>query len=125
MSTFQKIITNPLVLKINALIIAIGVWFFLNQTHSMIFYCNVPLCFYNQSENQSIDSPETIQICLKGHKNDFYRLSLDNLALHYDSSYLHDGVNTLVINDSNLFLPQEIKLLHYSPSNIVVKVKKI
>ena len=120
----QKIMNNRLILKINAFIIALGIWHVTHQSEMTLNHA-IPLCFYNQSPHYHIESPECVQITLRGKKKDLDPLHLSELAFHYDCNKLALGAQTLELSKMNLFLPETIKLLHYKPSQVVVMVKKV
>ena len=125
MVTLTKIITSKYNLAISSTIIGICFWYFLSSMRPIEIHVKVPLSFYGEnSENCLLETLETINVYLKGLKRDFYNLQFKNLAIHINSDALHAGENNISITSENLFLPEEIKLVNYKPSNIVVMVKK-
>jgi len=124
MVTLRKLITNNYNLAISSTFIGFCFWYFLGSMRQIEIHLNVPLSFYGeQLEKYLLDAPESITIFLKGFRKDFYNLQLKSLAIHHNADALHLGANTLSVSAKDLFLPDEIKLVNYKPSNIVVVVK--
>ncbi len=122
MVTLKKLVTTSSVVKITSCIIGFCFWFILSDFRAIEITYTVPISFYND-EHYSIEAPETITVQLKGHKTDFYAADLTSLTAIVDLKQLHEGTNHIILTEENLFLPPEIKLVHYTPLNIVVMVK--
>jgi hypothetical protein len=116
----KTIVTNNLTLKALSLIMGYTFWFVWSQTQTMSYTLNVPLCVYNTPETAQFQAPEKVKVQLAGTLQDFYNLDLDNLAIHVDGSTLHEGNNRCVVNNEQLFVPDNIKMIHYAPSNITI-----
>lgn len=124
MTMLRNILANKPILKINSCILGCCFWYLFSQFRPIKITFSAPLTFY-ENDQDVIEAPETIKVCLQGYKKDFYALDLQSLAIHINCNELHEGKNYLNINHKNLFLPSSIKLLHYIPSNVVALVKKI
>lgn len=125
MTLFTKIITNKYNIALYSVIIGFSFWYFLTSFRPIEITLAVPLSFYGQDiETHSFISNELISVTLKGLKSDFYNMQFRNLAIYINSETLKLGENALALNPKDLFLPDEIKLLHYKPSNIVIQKNK-
>lgn len=114
--------TNSTLIKIIALIVGYSLWHVLGNSHTTTIQCSVPLCFYNIPTGKTINAPEQISIQIIGKRSDIRSLDTEQLALHIDAELLHDGKNLLAITQNALFLPESMKLIHYSPSNPIVEL---
>jgi len=121
---FKNIVTIILhqkTTKISALILGYLTWFFIaqyqNVTHSYI----IPICFYND-ENIEIIAPQSIKIKIQGHRLDIFKLHQQDLAIHLDATSFHNGINEIILNKENLFLPETLKLINLIPSYISINV---
>lgn len=123
MDTIKKIITTKYILKIASFILGFSFWYILSQSRPIEISYTVPLTFYGKN-CEKLEADETITLRLKGYKSDFYSLDLKELAAHINSDQFIEGKNYITIHENNLFLPQSIKLLDCTPSNVVVIVKK-
>jgi len=85
---------------------------------------NVPLCFYGNNELYSLQAPETISLSLFGYKSDLLLIPMHDLAVHIDGKNLQAGEHHLSVSADTLFLPERIKLLHYSPSPVIITMVK-
>lgn len=122
MIPLKKILTNKPILKINACILGSCFWYFLSQLRPLELNRIVPVTFYNQHA-ETIEAPETVALCLKGYKKDFYNLNLKDLALHINTESLKKGKNYCYITREDLFLPPGIKVVHCNPLHIVAMIK--
>ncbi len=109
-------------LKIISLILGYTFWHILSSSHASTAWINVPLCFYNVPEEKSIKAPEGLSVKISGKRDELRMLDLQELAIHINASQLHDGKNLLAITPETIFLPERIKLVHYSPSNPTVEL---
>ena len=77
----------------------------------------------SDTEELEINAPEKVSINLTGKRSDFYNIDFKELAVHLDTKNMKMGKNNIKVTSSNLFLPNQIKLLNYIPSNLVVEVR--
>lgn len=125
MASLTKLLTNKYNLVINSTILGFCFWYSLSTMRPIEITLKVPLTFYGENaEKYNLETIESIKICLKALKKDFYNLQFNNLAIHLNIDTLHAGENHISITSEHLFLPEEIKLINYKPSNIAVIVKK-
>jgi len=82
----------------------------------------VPISFYNE-QGFIIESPESIAVSLAGTRSSLYTLTRD-LAVHIDAKKLQEGNNTVTLDEQLLFLPEQIKLVHCTPSTITISIAK-
>lgn len=124
MTTLKTVITTRYILKISAFILGFSFWYILSQSRPIEITSTIPLTFYgNNVLPEQLETLDTVNICIKGYKADFYDLDFENLAVHINADTLHIGKNYIQVLHENLFLPHHIKLLHCNPSNVVVIVK--
>lgn len=123
----MKIHSTPLIrkqnfLKLIALISAYLIWRVISNYHLTTLTLQAPLSFYNIS-TYAIDAPESITVTLQGHKKSFIHLA-QNLALHINVAQLHEGENQITVSSENLFLPDGLKLVRWSPYYFTITLKK-
>lgn len=117
----KKHLLNNASIKVLSLIFGFLLWVTLSQSYQTTVWLTVPVCFYN-NEQKNITAPETIQIELQGKRTDLMLLDLSRLAVHLDAQQLTQPIQTVAISAHNLFLPDSIKLVHYTPSNITINL---
>jgi hypothetical protein len=110
---------------INILAIIMGIlwWSFLSELHRAQRTVTIPLCFY-KGGNYTITAPEQVTITLSGKKSQLRTLDSTTLAAHIDATSLPEQSSVLMLTEKHLLLPQTINLLSYSPSNLVVTLRK-
>lgn len=109
-------------LKIISCILGYSFWCILNCSHSNTVWMDVPLCFYGADAQKKINAPEKISVALTAKRTDLHAIDRSSLAVHVDAAALHTGPNGITLDNKSLFLPDSIKLVHYTPANIVVHV---
>lgn len=110
-------------LKFIALLCGYILWRVISNYHMTTMTFMTPLSFYNTT-SYHVDAPETVSVTLKGHKKSFIQLP-ETLALHINVATLHEGDNQIRVNNENLFLPDEIKLVKWSPHYFTITLTKI
>jgi len=95
-------------------------WFIWSEKQTTSCRVDVPLCVYNVPETANFDAPETVKIELSGKLKDLYDLDLNNLAIHIDGASLREGSNQCIVKNEQLFVPEAIKMIHCTPSNILI-----
>jgi hypothetical protein len=113
-------VTNNLTLKVISLIMGFTFWFVWSDKQPTSCRVDVPLCVYNVPENAQFDAPETVKIQLSGKLKDLYDLDLDNLAVHIDGATLREGNNQCIVKNEQLLMPDDVKMTHCKPSNIMI-----
>jgi hypothetical protein len=92
------------------------------NSHTATAWITVPLCFYNVPEARTVHAPETISVKIAGKRADLRSLDPEQLAIHVNAEKLKTGRNLISIPQDALFLPESIKLVHYTPSNPTVEI---
>jgi hypothetical protein len=90
-------------------------WLYISSLFKSTLWVEVPISFYNQSEETTIHAPEMVSLQLAGYYAQLRQLDNQQLAIHIDAQTLHDGKNPLIIHRENLFLPDSISVVNYSP----------
>ncbi len=118
----KKIVWRNAPLKVISLMLGYTFWYIFGNSHSSTAWITVPICFYNVAENSVIKGPETISLKITGKRSDLRSLDPEQLAIHINATQLIPGKNSLSITHNELFLPDSIKLVHYSPSNPTIEL---
>jgi hypothetical protein len=109
-------------LKIIALIAGYILWRVISNYHMTTMTFLAPLSFYNRT-SYHIAAPEAVTVKLTGHKKAFIQLA-ETLALHINVATLQEGDNQIRVNNENLFLPDGIKLVDWSPHYFTITLTK-
>lgn len=117
-------ILNNLGLKLLSLMLGLALWFLLSNSVTINRWLEVPLCFYNVPPRCRIQAPESVTVQVACRRADLLNLSLEHLALHIDVSKLRDGLSPVSVAHESLFLPKHIKLVNWTPCNIVVDIHR-
>lgn len=80
----------------------------------------IPVSFYN-SAGFTITSPEAIQIKVLGTRNAVFKTA-HTAAVHCDVTTLQEGKNSVRLSSEQIFLPEAISLVDYTPKIITVMV---
>ena len=83
---------------------------------------HVPLCFAGKINDYNLNAPEKIDILLKGKRADMYALDQEALAAHVNISKLLPGKHGILLTKQHLFLPKNITLVQYKPSNLTITI---
>lgn len=86
----------------------------------MTLQVTVPLCFSEFEQSYAIQAPEKIAITVKGKRSDIYALDKKSLAAHINVSKLLPGKHGIMLTEQHFFLPKNIVLTHYKPSNLCI-----
>jgi hypothetical protein len=99
-------------------------WYIFSHSHTTTAWITIPLCFYNVPTQNCIRAPESVSVKIAGKRVDLRSLDINELAIHVNADQLHEGKNVLTLTPETIFLPESIKLVHYSPSNPTVELIK-
>ena len=114
---------NNVTLKVLSCLLGYAIWVTIGQSHSTSMQVAVPLCFYAMPENYAVNAPETVTIELRGKRGDLRNIDTQALALHIQADDLQEGPNQIPMSTARLFLPDDIKLINYSPSNSCITIR--
>lgn len=120
----RALASNSLLHKSSALVIGFLLWSQLTQLHKHTLTLTVPVFFYgNEVDLEHISAPESVTVTLRGHKKDLIALDKKALSVHIDSERLRAQNNKICLTHKDLFLPDCVSVLHYTPLPFIV-VKK-
>jgi len=108
-------------LVIISLILGYSFWYIASYDQTVMLQLNVPLCFAGAT-HYTLHAPEHINVTIKGKRNDMYALDKESLAAHINVNKLLPGKHGILLTEQHLFLPKNITLIHYQPSNLSVTV---
>jgi YbbR domain-containing protein len=111
------LIIHPNFTKITALFLGYTIWLFCSNYQWVSMQYTVPVCFFH-NEQQILQAPESVMIKIFGPRNQMHNLHRDELAIHLDVSDLKDGTHEIMLEASNLFLPETLKLVELIPATI-------
>lgn len=120
----KNIILHHNFTRIAACIIGYTLWAFIAQYQHMTVEQEVPICFYQEQSNLMLNGPDTIKLIISGRRSTLYHFDTDNSAIHLDASQFKIGTHEIKLSRENLFLPENINLLHLKPSYITIKITK-
>ena len=118
--TLKTIVTKNTPLKVCSFILGYSIWSVFSNLHTTTQEFTVPLCCYRLPEHLEFNAPETINIVLSGKKNQLANINTQELAVHIQADDLALGTNPIAVTDATLFLPESIKLVHYSPVPVII-----
>lgn len=119
--TIKTILTKNTPLKVFSFILGYTLWSICSGMQTITQEMTVPLCCYQIPENIDFDAPEAISIVLSGKKNQLANITHQDLAIHINAHDLALGNNPISVTAETLFLPESIKLVHYSPTPVIIK----
>jgi hypothetical protein len=117
----RKHLVDNLCLKILSLSIGYGIWHILSLSSEITIAATVPLCYYNIPEHSILKGPTHITAALHGKRSVMRTIDYSSLAVHIDAHTFHPGKHAVYVDAQKLFLPRSIKLVSYSPSNIIIE----
>lgn len=116
----RKILNNT-PLKLFSLLLGYLIWHILSAHQTTTRVLTIPICFYNTTQDYTIQSPETITITLRARRSLFTDAYLNNLALHIDAQQLTKQTTIIPVSAAQLFLPENVTLIHYVPSPLIIE----
>jgi|SRR5579859_2161722 len=120
--SIKNLFETNLSLKIFSLLLGVSFWIVFGASHSNILELEVPISFYGDSQNKTVDCPDQITVQLSGKRSDLYTLDIENIALHLNLDEFELGEHLIDVTPEKLLLPNQIKLVHWSPSNPIIMV---
>ena len=123
--SLRTILENNLILKLCALIFGVSFWIMFGSLFNKSYDFTVPISFYGNSHTKVTQAPESITIRVTGNRVDIQNLDLTALALHINLDELEAGDQVIDVTQEKLFLPNNIKLVHWFPSNPIITIAKM
>jgi len=117
----KKLFLTNASLIIISLILGYSFWYIASYDQTIMLQLNVPLCFAGATD-YTFHAPEKIDITLKGKRAALYALDKQSLAAHININKLLPGKHGILLTEQHLFLPKNITLVHYKPSNLNVTI---
>lgn len=108
--------------KVMALALGYGAWFFCAGYQWVTKEYTVPICFY-ETDNRDIESIQEVVIKISGNRKEMHHVRSSDLAIHIDTSIYSDGKHEILLNSTNLFLPESLKLVELIPSFISLNIQ--
>ena len=120
----KSLLRTNLMLKFLSLLFGFSFWLIWGAGQATTMSVELPICFYNNSEQYQISAPEKLQVTLVGKRNDLLHINPTQLAIHIDAQSLAVGEQLIVPTAEQLFLPPTIKLLHWQANNPIITVRE-
>ncbi|MBP7854836.1 hypothetical protein KAZ82_02735 [Candidatus Babeliales bacterium] len=121
LSKTMPIVLNQNFTKFSAIFIAYLIWYFIASFQWITYSFDIPVCFY-QTHNHFIQAPETIRITITGPRKYMPYLNKKSLAYNIDLSSYQSGEHQIILEESNLFLPEPLKLIELYPTIITITI---
>ena len=118
----MPLLLHPNFTKLAALVLGYCIWFFASTQQWVVREYTVPLCFY-QTDQRVIQAPESVTLKISGPRSEMFHLNHLDLAMHVDATGYSDGDHEILLNGSNLFLPETLKLVELIPSCISFNIQ--
>jgi hypothetical protein len=119
----KSILINSSVLKIVALIFGYAFWLILAQNQSLQIMQKIPLSFYTTKSDLKITAPTEIELNLLGKRRDLQKIDPASLGTQIDISHITKaGIYPVQIETGHIFLPNNVKLLYYTPVMINLEI---
>ena len=119
----KSILINSSVLKIVALIFGYAFWLILAQNQSLQIMQKIPLSFYTTKSDLKITAPTEIELNLLGQRHDLQKIDPSSLGTQIDISHITKaGIYPVQIETNHIFLPNNVKLLYYTPVMINLEI---
>lgn len=116
---------QPLIKKLMLSIIASStgyvIWNFYASSQITTLELDVPTYLYNQTAG-CYQGPEKLRIGLQGSRRNLATFDRKNLGVFLDCRNCTQGDNYISVGIENLFLPEGLKLLHYSPLPLCISL---
>lgn len=99
-------------------------WYIASYNHIVSLQFTVPLCFSELPDTYTIQAPEKINVTLTAQRSDLYALEKQTLAAHININKLLPGKHGILLKEQHLFLPKNIALTRYKPSNLCILISE-
>lgn len=124
LTNLKSLFLSNTVLKCISLLLGFWFWYIASNNHIVTIQLSIPLCFTGLSQHHTIHAPETINVTLRAKRTDIYALSYDSLAIHKNIETLFPGKYGILIEKQDLFLPEQVQLIDYKPSTIIITIEE-
>lgn len=121
MNMLKRIFLNNAQIKIFSLILGYCFWHAIGQNQPTKIWLSAPVCFYNLNENVDISCKDSIKVQLYAKRADLASIEQENFAFHIDATEIEGGPQILNLKEKQLLLPDSIKMVRCSPTNIAIK----
>lgn len=108
-------------LKLVSVLFSYALWCIMSSSQIVHHSYQATLTFYNAPASTTITAPETVTVVLQGKRSILRHVNPDRLTAHIDAQTLKKGTHHLQLDNATIFLPESIKLVHYSPTPITVQ----
>ncbi len=99
-------------------------WYIASYNHLVSLQLTIPLCFSELPDTYTIQAPEKIGVTLTAKRSDFYSIEKETLAAHININKLLPGKHGIILQEQHLFLPKNIALTRYKPSNLCILISE-
>lgn len=121
----KKKLANNSVIKAFSLIFGYAFWLILAKNQIIEISHNIPLTFYLPEAKLNLTGPSNITVGLKASRFDLQKLDLKSMGAHIDTSNLtKPGVYPISITSEQIFVPNYLKLLYYTPVMINIEISE-
>ena len=112
---------NNALLKIFSLFLGYALWQIFSYSYKIETKLSLPLFFYNKADQALVQAPETIKVSLYGTRTELFKVASKG-SIHCDATTLSEGTQKIKVAEQNIFLPETIRLVHYTPQEIKITV---
>jgi hypothetical protein len=113
---------SNLVLKTFSLLAGYAFWYLLSQSHMIDQTITVPITWFDIPEEMCLNAPQSVTITMRAQRNSLKKTIPYIDAVHLSAQHLSVGTHQIALTQDNFFVPDDVKLLHCSPSLISVVV---
>lgn len=99
-------------------------WYIASYNHIVSLQLIIPLCFSELPDTYTIQAPEKISVTLTAERSNLYALEKESLAAHVNINKLLPGKHGIILKEQHLFLPKNIALTGYKPSNLCIFISE-
>lgn len=123
MVRIASILSKNHALMIVATVLGSSYWYWYSQPLQTQAWVVIPISFHSESPNMHIYAPESICALVAGTRNVLEQMQIhtEHIAVHIDARLLSCGKNTVHIDSSVMFLPEQIKLVECNPHTIIIE----
>jgi hypothetical protein len=105
-----------------SLLLGYSFWYIASYNQIVTVQLDIPLCFASLPEMYRVQAPEKITVTLTAKRSDLYALDANSLAAHINVGKILPGKHAIMLTDQHLFLPKNITLTSYKPSNLHITI---